>query len=68
MKDNSAMFTHIPCKVFTDFGEKVKKDKDLYSDVWVSYNGTNLYGNLTIESKTSRSLKKAVRCFMECYE
>lgn len=65
MRENSASFKHVSRGVFNRVCDRVDKDPEMEISVFVYYNGTNLYGDVTIEATggNSKAFKKALQIF-----
>lgn len=66
MCDTQATYKHVPREVFNKLSDRLF-ESNLYLNVTVYYNGTNLYGDLTIEGKSSKEYKEALRIFNDEY-
>lgn len=69
MCDYSASYKHISRDVFNKVCDRLKSDDKINPHVMIYYNGTNLYGDLTIEGHGGygEEYKKALLVFNEEY-
>lgn len=69
MCDYKASYRHISREVFNKVSDRIRDDNRIDLHVTVYYNGTNLYGDLTIEGQGgySKEYKKALEIFNEEY-
>lgn len=51
MCDYKARYKHISREVFNRVSDRLKDDYGTTPNITIYYNGTNLYGDLTIESR-----------------
>lgn len=64
-----ASYKHISRDVFNRISDRLKDDHGIDSHITIYYNGTNRYGDLTIEGQGGygKEYKEALRVFNEEY-
>lgn len=69
MRESHAEFKHVSREVFNAVSDRIRADKETNIPITVYYNGTNLYGDVTIEATAgnSKAYKKALTIFNEEY-
>lgn len=69
MSGNHAEFQHVSREVFNAVSDRVHADKETNIPITVYYNGTDLYGDVTIVATAgnSKAYKKALTIFNEEY-
>lgn len=69
MSENYATYKHVSRGVFDNVSDRISKDDSLKMAITICYNGTNLYGDLSIEANAghSKEYKKALQIFNEEY-
>ncbi len=69
MSDYRASYKHISRDVFNRVSDRLKDDYGITPHITIYYDGTNLYGDLTIEGHGgySKEYKEALRVFNEEY-
>lgn len=67
--DNHAVFRHVEREVFNAVADRIHADKSAGAHVMMHYNGTALYGDVTIECLGGypQDYKKALQIFNEEY-
>lgn len=69
MSDYKATYKHVSREVFNKVSDRVKENDTIYPHVTIEYNGTSLYGDLTIEGLGGygKEYKEALKIFNEEY-
>lgn len=69
MRECHAEFGHVSREVFNAVSDRVYADKLTKIPITIYYNGTNLYGDITIDAcnGNSKAFKKALQIFNEEY-
>lgn len=69
MSENCATFKHVSREVFNNVSDRIKDNDSVYTCTTIWYNGTSLYGDMTIEGRAgyTREYKKALQIFNEEY-
>lgn len=69
MQDYRASYKHISREVFNRVSDRLQNDYGIISHITIYYDGTNLYGDLTIEGQGgySKEYKEALQVFNEEY-
>lgn len=69
MSGNTAKYNDVKFSVFAGVSDRVREDHKLRAHVTLYYNGTNLYGDVTINGSGGYSdeYKKVLAIFLEEY-
>ncbi|MCI9004437.1 MAG: hypothetical protein HFH39_04195 [Lachnospiraceae bacterium] len=69
MTDYFAKYKHVRRNIFNNVADRIESIDELRSRITVYYNGSNLYGEVTIEGQPgySAEYKKALAIFVEEY-
>lgn len=69
MTDNIAKYKHVRRNIFNNVADRIEAIDELRSSIMVYYDGSNLYGDVTIEGRAgcSAEYKKALAIFVEEY-